>query len=147
MTMVEVLIGITFLGIILSGILGSYIIVQKYFKDGIAMAFSGETASTLIEEIVRPIVREGRDFSISNGGDTLTVTRFDSTVNVFSFVNNSITRNGSTIAENVVKIPGINIFQELEEDERAGVNFGIRNQGVVGHYKEVRISTGIKLRN
>lgn len=145
--MIEVLIGITFLAAILGSILGAYTIIQKWVKDGIAMASSGATASTLVEEMVRPVIREGRIFSIYPGGDTLTVIGYDSSQTVFTYSDNTIKKNGNTIAENVAKIPELDIFQQVEANERVGINFAISTQGVIGSYKEVRISTGIKLRN
>lgn len=156
-TIIEVIMGIAFLSAILAGIFGAYVLVQRYFKDGVALAVSGANANISIEEIVRPVVREGRSFSITSSGNTLSVTRFDSSVNVFTFNNgdgsdstftdNTLEKNGSVIADNVAKIPGVDIFQELEPDERVGINFGIRNEGVSEHFREVRISTEIKLRN
>lgn len=156
-TIIEILIGIVLLAIVTSGILGLLIVVQRYFKNGFAMASSQATARLIIEKIVRPDLREGMNFAVSNGGNTLTITESDSSVNVFTFNNgdgsdatysdNTIKKNGNVIGTNIVRIPGKDVFQELEANELAEINFGVKNEGLTGHYREVHICTEIKLRN
>lgn len=147
LTIIETLIGITFLAVIVGSILGIFIIVQTYFHDGIAMAKSQATARIVIEKIVRPDVREGSSFSISDGGDTLNLTKYDGTNVTFGYLDNTIQENGNTIGINIVKIPGEDVFEEIVDDELVGINFGVKNEGVSGHFKEVQISTEINLRN
>lgn len=156
-TIIEILIGITLLAAIVGGILGAFIVIQYYFKNGIAMADSEATARAVIEEIIRPEIREARAFTLSAAGNTLSVTSYDSSVNIFSFNNgdgsdttyadNTLQKNGNIIASKIVKILGQNIFEQIEENERVGINFGVRNEGVSGTFKEVHINTQIKLRN
>lgn len=156
-TIIEILIGITLLAVVVGSILGIFIVVQRYFKDGVALTVSMATARTVIEKIVRPSVREGSGFSVTDNGNTLTVTGYDSSVNTFTFNNgdgndatytdNTIKKNGTIISANIVKITGKDIFEELTANELVGINYGVKNEGVAGHYKEVQISTEIKLRN
>lgn len=156
-TIIEALIGITLLAVIVGSILGIFIVVQRYFKDGVALTDSMATARTVIERIVRPSVREGSGFSVSDNGNTLTVTGYDSSVNTFTFNNgdgndatfgnNTIEKNGTTISANIVKIAGENVFEQITANELVGINYGVRNEGIAGHFKEVHISTEIKLRN
>lgn len=153
MTILEALIGITFLAVIVGSILGIFIVVQRYFHDGIAMANSQATARIVIEKIVRPDVREGSSFSISDSGNTLTLNTGD----FFTFDNgdgddttfsdNTIIKNGNVIGNNIIRTGDKDIFEQIEENELVGINFGVRNEGIPGHYKEVHISTEIKLRN
>lgn len=152
-TIIEILIGIVLLAIVMSGILGLLIVVQRYFKNGLAMASSQATARLVIEKIVRPDLREGMNFAVSNGGNKLTINEDD----YFTFDNgdgndatyndNTIKKNGNVIGTNIVKVPGKDVFQELVANELAGINFGVKNEGLTGHYREVRICTEIKLRN
>lgn len=159
-TILETLIGVSLLAVIVAGILGILVVVMQYFVDGLAMATSQATARMAIERIVRPYVREGMSFDVpvENNGDVLIVTNYESAVDTFTFVDddgdeetfldNRLERNGSIIGLNIVKIPGTPVFQEIEENERVAINFGVRNQGKFGNInKEVRISTEIQLRN
>lgn len=146
MTIIEVLIGITFLAVIMGSILGTFIVVQRHFKDGIAMAKSQATARIVIERMVRPI-RHGESFSVSSNGNTLTLTEYGGLVDIFSFEDNKIKQNGNTIGINIYEIPGENIFQNSSDDELIGINFAVKNQGMLDQDKEIRISTEMKLRN
>lgn len=146
-TIIEILIGVTLLAVVIGGILGILIVAQRYFKDGVALMDSMATARTVIEKIVRPTVREGSSFTVTDNGDTLTVTSYDSSVNTFTFSDNAIKKNGNIISANIVKITGKDIFQQIAENELVGINFGVKNEGVAGHFKEVDICTEIKLRN
>lgn len=154
-SILETLIGVALLAVIVGSLLGILIMVRQYFEDGLAMAESQATARRVIEKIVRPYVREAKDFSVINGGDGLEVTNYNSTIidpiiDTFTYVDedNTLELNGSVIGLNIVTIPGAAVFQEIEEDERVAINFGVRNQGEFGDIdKEVRISTEIQLRN
>lgn len=156
-TIVEILMGIILTGAIVGGILGTFIVIQHYYVNGIAMADSEATARAVIEEIIRPEIREGRAFMITTIGNLLTVTSYDSSINNYLFNNgdgidatfgdNTLQKNGTIIGSNIVKIPGQNIFEQVEENERIGINFGVRNEGTSGTFKEVHINTQIKLRN
>lgn len=146
-TVIETLIGITFLAVIVGGILGLFMVVQKYFKDGIALAISDATARISIEKIVRPDVREGREFTITDAGDTLNLVKYDGTNVTFRYTENTLQRNGNTIGANIVKITGSDVFEEIVNDELIGINFGVRNEGISGHFHETHIVTQIKLRN
>lgn len=152
-TIIETLIGITLLAVILGGILGVFIVVQQYFKDGVALINSQATARILIEKMMRPI-RHGESFVVSNGGDTLTLTKYNDSIDVFTFVeaDSELKKNGNTIAADIVKIydengSPIEVFKEVVPDELVAVNFGVKNEGRVGQYKEVHISTEVNLRN
>lgn len=147
LTIIETLIGISFLAVIVGSILGIFIIAQRYFHDGIAMANSQATARIVIEKIVRPDVREGSSFSISSDGNTLTVTKYDGTISVFNFQDNNIRKNGNVIGNNIIKIEDEDIFEKKQENELVGIKFGVKNEGVYGHFQEVHIETQIKLRN
>lgn len=147
LTIIETLIGITFLALIVCTTLGLFIVAQIYFHDGIAMAKSQATARIVIEKMVRPDVREGSSFSITDGGDTLNLIKYDGTQVTFRYLDNSIRKNDSIIGSNIVKIPGTDVFQEIVDNELLRINFGVKNKGISGHYKEVHISTDIKLRN
>lgn len=153
-TILETLIGVALLAVIVGSLLGIFVMVKQYFEDGIAMANSQATARMVIEKIVRPYVREGKDFSVINNGDGLEVTNYESTIlnpiiDTFTYVDedNKLEKNDNVIGLNIVKIPGMNIFQEVEEDERVRIYFAVRNEGIYGGDKEVRISTEIQLRN
>ena len=158
-TIIETLIGVTLLGIIMGGVLSITVIVNKYFQDGVALSKSQAMARVAIEEMIRPM-RHGESFVISADGNTLTLTKYDDTIDVFNFNNgdgddstfkdNMFLKNDIIIASNVTKIPENNIFQQGDitgTDNMIVINFGIRNEGLEGEYKEVRISTDVKLRN
>lgn len=156
-TIIETLIGITLLAVILGGILSVFIVVQQYFKDGVALVNSQATARIVAEKMIRPI-RHGESFEVSDGGNKLEVTGYDGLPDVFTFVKATgdltgvLKRNDNTIASNIVEIYDegtlpIEIFKEVVPDKLVAVNFGVKNEGVVGHFKEVHISTEMKLRN
>lgn len=147
-TILESLIGITLLAVIMGSILGAFIVIQRYFKDGIALASSQAAARIVIEKIVRPEIREGSSFSITDGGDTLTVTKYDNSIDIFKFVDNRIKKNGNIIGTNIVSIPDKDIFENVAGNNKlVSINFGVMNKGEFGGNKEVHISTEMKLRN
>lgn len=165
MTIIETIIGITLLAIIVGGILGTFAVIQLFFKDGIALVNAQATARIVTEKVMRPI-RNGKSFTVSADGNTLTLTKYDGTVVTFIFSNgdgsddtstdNVIkkTENGVTTAiANIVKIPKAdgtgneNIFSTIVADRVAGIKFGVRREGRNGRYKELRIDTCVKLRN
>lgn len=161
-TIFELIVVIALLALVLGSISGAFMVVQRYFKDGIALAKSQATARVVIEEMVRPI-RHGSRFEILSEGNGLKVVMTGTAEDEFgsevtftfdngdgidtTFEDNKILMNDNIIGKNIIKIPGENIFQQLEADERVGVNFGVRNKGLVGFYKEVHICTEMKLRN
>lgn len=164
MTIIETLIGITLLVIITGSILGLYIVVQQYFKDCVALVKSQATARIVIEKMVRPSIREGSSFSPPPpDGNTVSLTGYNGNTITFTFYNgpdgndstfedNIIKKTENeietTIGTNIVKIPGRDIFEEVSgSDKLVAINFGVKNEGVAGHYKEVYIFTQIKLRN
>jgi hypothetical protein len=148
MTSVEMLIGFSLLIIVTSGILGLFIVIQQYFKDGIALINAQGSANIVIEKFTRP-VRHAKSFAVSDEGDTLTLVMYDDSVDVFEFCeeDGTLEKNGNIIGANIVRISDKDIFQELKANELIGLNFGLRNQGVLANDKEVQIETEIKLRN
>ena len=151
-TIIEILISTSILAVVTGSILGVFTVAQHCFYDGIAMAKSQATARIVIEKIARS-VRHGSGFAILSDGDELSVpmtgsaaAKFGNPV-IFKFEDNELKENGSTIGTNIVKLPNEDVFQELAENERVGINFGVKNEGLVGNFKEVYISTAMKLRN
>lgn len=155
-TIVETLIAITILAIAMGSILGSLRAVLLAYHRDLAMVKVQATAKTITEQIVRS-ARHGKEFTIIDSGNELTVTRYNDATDVFVFDNgdgvdktyedNVIKKNGQQLGTNIVKITGENVFQELEQDQQVGVVFGVRHQGTAGNYKEVRIDTQVTLRN
>ena len=156
MTIIETLIGVSLLAIVLGGIFGALIVIRRYAGDGIAMAKSQAIARIVIEKMARPI-RHGESFIVSDGGDTLTLTRYDGTLDTFTFTDNTLEQNENPIGTSIYRIPEgdetIPIFKlsdDLGEDvseKLIEINFLVRNRGVSNQYQEVRISTVMKLRN
>ena len=150
-TIIEILISTSILAVVTGSILGAFMVMQRCFYDGIAMAKSQAAARVVIEKMVCPI-RHGKSFNISDDGDKLTLTKYDGTEIAFVFGNDKIEESIDDsdpirVWKNIVKIPNEDVFQELAANERVGINFGVKNEGIVGNFKEVHISTEVKLRN
>lgn len=159
LTIIETLIGISLLALIVGGILGLLVVVQTYFKDGISLINAQAGARIVIEKMVRP-ARAGTGFSVSGDGNTFTLENNNGAPNtIYDFYNgdgndatfddNTIRKNGNSIGINIVKISGIPIFQIIPDTENKvlGINFGVKYEGIAGHYEEVHIVTEVKLRN
>lgn len=159
-SIVETLIGITMLVLVVGGIIGIIIIVEHFFKNGLALASSQATARILVEEMIRPI-RHGKSFTVSSTAHMLTLTQYDGSINVFTFDNgdgddvtytdNTIQKDGNIIATNIVKKEDsgslIDIFHLKSADKLVEINFGVKNEGSSGKYKIIYISTQARLRN
>lgn len=156
-TTIELLIGITLLAIVTGGILGLLVTVQHFFKDAKALVDSHAVARTVVEEMTRWDVREGKSFVVSLDGNTLTLTKYDGTNVIFGFNNgdgsddtfsdNTIQKDGITIGKNIIKIPDKPIFEGLTANELIAINFGVRNKGMGDRNNDVHISTAVGLRN
>lgn len=143
---IELLIGLLILATVLGAILGTFNVINRFYKDGIALVNSQGVARLAIESISRSL-RHGQSFTVTPGGTTLTVTKYDGSVDTFVYAANSLQKNGNTIAHNVYGISGNNIFEAVVANQLIGINFAVRNEGMFDCDKEVRINTQISLRN
>lgn len=51
------------------------------------------------------------------------------------------------MSTNIYKITGEYVFQEIVEDERIGINFMVRFEGVSGEFREIQVNAEVGLRN
>lgn len=155
-TIIEAIMAITFLFLITGSIFSCFLSVQRFFLHTSELAHIQGISQTVMSKIVRP-TREAVSFTITGGGTVLTITHVDGSTEVFSFnngdgvdateVDNTIEHDGVAVGTHIVKIPGLFVFQELEVDERVGINFGVRFEGMNDWLREIRISNQVYLRN
>lgn len=160
-TMIEMLIGILILTIVGSGILGAMIIVEKSFNNSLAVINNQSSARRIAEDIVRT-VRSAESFLVSDAGDTLTLTQYDGSVDIYTYStvdgnettyeDNILQKNGSTIIEHIVKIQtDSGLTPVFNEDaniiDLVEINFGFKHSGIYNDDKEIYITTQGKIRN